>query len=268
MTQSISELNTARPEAVALFVSDLHLQADMPATAAAFLNFLKRHAIHARQLYLLGDIFEYWAGDDNLGDPFIQQVVQALKHLSNQGVELFWMAGNRDFLVGADFAAASGARLLPDPFILRQHGKSFLISHGDQLCTDDVAYQQFRGMVRQPEWQSAFLARPLQERKKMIEQMRIQSRQHQQQQTSMIMDVNPEAVDSFVNHHQAQILIHGHTHRPATHHIDNGLRVVLSDWDCDHEPARGDWLALDQDNNLRRYHFDGNLEQEIKNRVS
>ena len=262
MTQSNSVQNTARPETVALFVSDLHLQSDMPATAAAFLQFLKQ-AGQARQLYLLGDIFEYWAGDDDLGAPFVQGIVAALKQVSDAGVALFWMAGNRDFLVGSEFAKATGATLLPDPFILRHANQTILLSHGDQLCTDDLAYQQFRAMVRQNTWQTAFLARPLQERKAMIEQMRVQSRQHQQQQPTMIMDVNPQAVAQFYNQHQAQTFIHGHTHRPALHQNGNLQRVVLSDWDCDHAPTRGDWLALHTDGTLQRYNLQGRAIQSV-----
>jgi len=229
----------------------------MPATAAAFLQFLAQHACQARQLYLLGDIFEYWAGDDDLDSPFVKTIVAALRQLSSKGVELFWMAGNRDFLVGSGFAQATGATLLPDPFLLNAAGSSYLLSHGDQLCTDDAAYQQFRSMVRQPAWQAAFLARPLPERKSMIEHMRNQSREHQQRQSAVIMDVNPESVAQFLIHNNAQILIHGHTHRPALHRVDDTLRFVLSDWDCDHTPSRGDWLALDAEGTLQRYNFRG-----------
>ena len=261
MIETDSVKTEARSETVALFISDLHLQADMPATAAAFLQFLQQHAVHARQLYLLGDIFEYWAGDDDLNAPFVAQIVAALRQVSAAGVALFWMAGNRDFLVGSAFADATGATLLADPFILAGPGQPILLTHGDQLCTDDVAYQQFRAMVRQPAWQAAFLARPLQERKHMIEQMRIQSRQHQQQQPAMIMDVNPQTVLQFFQQQQVQVLIHGHTHRPATHVMEQTVRIVLSDWDCDHSPARGDWLALDTNGQLQRHDFQGKLIQ-------
>ena len=243
----------ARPETVALFISDLHLQTDMPRTTAAFLDFLKCHAVHARQLYLLGDIFEYWAGDDDIESPFIQTVILALKEISDANVALFWMAGNRDFLVGQDFANATGATILTDPFVITQANQSFLLSHGDQLCTDDLAYQQFRKMVRQPEWQSAFLARPLTERKQIITHMRMQSQQHQKQQPAMIMDVNQATVEQFFADHAAQILIHGHTHRPALHSVGNTRRYVLSDWDCDHCQPSGDWLALCADGSLHRH---------------
>jgi len=226
----------------------------MPETTAAFLQFLNLHAVQARALYLLGDVFEYWAGDDDLDSPFIQTIVQALRALSDTGVALFWMAGNRDFLVGQHFAAATGATLLSDPTLLKHADQTYLISHGDQLCTDDLTYQQFRTMVRQPAWQATFLARPLEERKQIIAHMRRQSQQHQQQQTMAIMDVNQSAVDQFFEQHQAQVLIHGHTHRPALHTVGTTRRYVLSDWDCDHLPARGDWLALRADGSLHRCH--------------
>ena len=254
-TSSINQ--TARPKPVALFVSDLHLQADMPLTTAAFLSFLKHPARDAKQLFLLGDIFEYWAGDDDLTSPFPQKIAQALREVSDAGVELFWMAGNRDFLVGAEFANATRATLLSDPFILTYANQRYLLTHGDQLCTDDVAYQQFRTMVRQADWQSKFLALPLDERKNIIANMRVQSQQHQAQQTSMIMDVNQGTVNQVFNDNQVQIMIHGHTHRPATHAVLNTIRYVLSDWDNDHAPRRGDWLALLTDGSIQRYDFAG-----------
>jgi UDP-2,3-diacylglucosamine hydrolase len=247
---------TARPKPVALFISDLHLQADMPATTAAFLSFLEKHARHAQQLYLLGDIFEYWAGDDDIGSPFPQRIVQALREVSDAGVELFWMAGNRDFLVGKEFAAATKATLLSDPHIITYGNQRYLISHGDLLCTDDAVYQQFRIQVRQPEWQAAFLARSLDERKSVIANMRQQSKLHQQE-AAVITDVNQNAVNHFFADNHAQILIHGHTHRPAVHRVKSTTRYVLSDWDQDHATKRGDWIALLDDGSLQRYHYSG-----------
>lgn len=246
----------ARSETVALFISDLHLQAELPATTAAFLSFLRLHAVHAQKLYLLGDIFEYWAGDDDLDAPYPRLIVDALKALSDAGVSLFWMAGNRDFLVGPDFAAATGATLLDDPTVLIYNDVRYLISHGDQLCIDDVLYQQFRRQSRQPAWQAAFLAKPLSERKQLIAHMRQQSQQHQQQQSAAIMDVNQDAVTAILQTHGAEILIHGHTHRPALHQIGTTRRYVLSDWDCDHA-NRGDWLALQADGSLQRFDYLG-----------
>ena len=250
-----SDSNTASLNVVALFISDLHLQPDRPATTAAFLAFLDQQASKVSQLYLLGDIFEYWAGDDDLDSAYPQQIALALRKLSNSGVALFWMAGNRDFLVGLDFAAATNATLLDDPHLLTFAHKRYLLTHGDQLCTDDLAYQQFRTQVRQSAWQAAFLARPLSERKAMIAAMRQQSQQHQQaqmQQAAQIMDVNLTAVDALFATSQADIMIHGHTHRPAVHQHDHGVRYVLSDWESDGDSLRGDWLALLEDGSISR----------------
>ncbi|MET3105655.1 UDP-2,3-diacylglucosamine hydrolase [Oxalobacteraceae bacterium GrIS 1.18] len=248
---------TARPKPVALFISDLHLQADMPRTTDAFLYFLKHQALEAQQLYLLGDIFEYWAGDDDLASAYPQRIAKALRAVSDAGVTMFWTAGNRDFLVGQQFALAIGATILPDPFVLTYAGQRYILAHGDQLCTDDIAYQRFRAQVREPEWQAAFLARPLEERKNMIAAMRVQSQLHQQQSV-MISDVNQDAVNRLFEDQQANILIHGHTHRPAKHCIGGTVRHVLSDWDKDHGAVRGDYLALLSDGSLQRYDCLGN----------
>lgn len=256
MNQPVVTDQKAQPKTVALFISDLHLQAEMPATAAAFLRFLKQHAMQTGRLYLLGDIFEYWAGDDDLTSPFPQQIVQALRQVSDAGVALFWIGGNRDFLVSNAFAAATGATLLADPHVFEHASKRYLITHGDALCTDDIAYQQFRAQVRQPEWQAAFLARPLEERKAIIATMRKQSQQHQQEQmkqSEMIMDVNPDAVADLFASSQAHIMIHGHTHRPAMHRHGENVRYVLSDWDRDGSKLRGDWFALMTNGEIKRF---------------
>jgi UDP-2,3-diacylglucosamine hydrolase len=247
----------AQPETVALFVSDLHLQAAMPQTTAAFVDFLELHASRAQQLYLLGDIFEAWAGDDDLDDAYNLRIVEALANLSASGVALYWMAGNRDFLAGERFAQRSGAALLPDPFISTIAGKTIVLTHGDAYCTDDAAYMQFRAQVRDPRWQQQFLARPLQERKAIIESLREGSREAQRSKSYEIMDVNAEAIDQLFANSGAATMIHGHTHRPARHERTNGgqtlQRYVLSDWDLDHGQPRGDWLAIDAAGNIRRY---------------
>lgn len=245
----------AQPKAVALFISDLHLQTEMPLTTAAFLTFLKQHALHAQRLYLLGDIFEYWAGDDDLSSPFPQQIAQALRQVSDAGVELFWIAGNRDFLVSKAFATTTHATLLSDPHVFEFAGKRYVITHGDALCTDDIAYQQFRAQVRQPAWQAAFLAKPLAERKAIILALRKQSQLHQQEQmqhSEMIMDVNTNAVTELFASSGAHIMIHGHTHRPAIHQHGEHYRYVLSDWDQDHA-KRGDWFTLLENGELQRH---------------
>ena len=252
---------SAQQNIVALFISDIHLQADMPATTAAFLHFLQFHAVHTKQLYLLGDIFEYWAGDDDLSSPYPQKIALQLRILSDSGVAIFWIAGNRDFLVGTQFAKATKVTLLNDPCTLHYAGQRYAISHGDQLCSDDVRYQAFRHQVRQPDWQSAFLAKPLAERKAIITSMRMQSQQHQQEHmqgsTESIMDVNLLAVDDLFTHTGAHTLIHGHTHRPALHRHAQLQRYVLPDWNCDQQPARGGWLALLKDGSMQRYNHAG-----------
>lgn len=261
MEQFVTTDQQAYPKTVALFISDLHLQAEMPATAAAFLTFLKQHALQTERLYLLGDIFEYWAGDDDLTSPFTEQIVRALRQVSEAGVALFWIGGNRDFLVGKKFADATGATLLADPHVFDYASHRYLITHGDALCTDDIAYQQFRAQVRQPVWQAAFLARPLEERKAIIAAMRKQSQQHQQEQkqhSELIMDVNLKAITDLFSSSSAHRMIHGHTHRPAMHHHGENIRYVLSDWDMEprQETWRGDWLALLEGGEIQRFHPD------------
>ncbi len=235
----------AQPATVALFVSDLHLSPQMPQTAAAFFRFLDEHARHAQQLYLLGDIFEYWAGDDDLDDPFNHQVVQALRALADAGVQIYWIAGNRDFLAGDAFAAASGATLLPDPSIADIAGRRVLLLHGDAQCIDDRDYMAFRAQVRDAGWQRAFLARPLAERKALIAGMREGSRDAQRAKAMAIMDVNADQIAHLFSEHGVTLMIHGHTHRPATHESAAGVRHVLPDWDCDGDARRGGWIAID-----------------------
>jgi UDP-2,3-diacylglucosamine hydrolase len=247
----------AQPATVALFVSDLHLHESMPRTTAAFLAFLEQHAQHAQQLYLLGDIFEAWAGDDDVAeDGYNRHVVDALATLTASGVALYWMAGNRDFLVGERFAQMTGAVLLPDPFIATIAGKSIVLTHGDACCTDDEAYMRFRAQVRTPEWGQQFLARSLQERKAIIESLRAGSREAQRGKSYEITDVNVAAIDALFETSGTATMIHGHTHRPARHEHQHGvqtrLRYVLSDWDLDHGQPRGDWLAIDAAGNIRR----------------
>ncbi len=234
----------------------------MPRTTQAFFNFLQDHAIQTRQLYLLGDIFETWAGDDDMDDPYHQQVVHALEKVSAAGVEVFWMAGNRDFLVGTRFADATGIKLLPDPYVTTIAGRLLVLTHGDAYCTDDTAYMQFRAQVRQPEWQQSFLALPLAQRKAIVDQLRTGSREAQRDKSYDIMDVNQEAIADLFRASTSATMIHGHTHRPAKHdyQIDDAARVryVLSDWDLDHAAKeRGDWLALDTAGNIHRYALNG-----------
>jgi UDP-2,3-diacylglucosamine hydrolase len=253
---------------IALFVSDLHLQAAHPNTSAAFFAFLRDHASHARQLYLLGDVFEYWAGDDDLADPEHAGIVMALRQLSDAGVAIFWLGGNRDFLVGEAFAKATGITLLTEPFVADIGGQRIVLVHGDAECTDDLPYMQFRAMVRQPAWQAQFLAQPLAQRKAIIAGMRSGSREQQRSKSMDIMDVNPAAIRAVFARTGTHLMIHGHTHRPARHvHEEEGrefVRYVLPDWDCDgshddgHANApRGGWIAVGQDGIIRRHQLDG-----------
>lgn len=242
---------------LAFFVSDVHLSEAMPKTTHAFLHFLNHTAKQTERLYLLGDLFEYWAGDDDCDAPYHQEIIGALKRLTDSGVKLFWMAGNRDFLVGASFAEKTGVQRLPDPCTHHVAGLKLLLSHGDILCTDDVNYMQFRQMVRQETWQQQFLQKPLTERKTIIQGMREASMQDQRQKTMAIMDVNQHAVDALMGSHDASILIHGHTHRTAQHLEVAGTRYVLPDWDCDNLQAlRGGFLSLDAKAQFR-FHYVG-----------
>ncbi|MDO8298926.1 UDP-2,3-diacylglucosamine diphosphatase [Lacisediminimonas sp.] len=237
----------ATPPLVALFVSDLHLDAALPRTTARFLRLLDETAPAAQALYLLGDIFEYWAGDDDITNDFNRRIVAALRTLGRRGVDLFWIAGNRDFLVGAQFAQQAGLQLLDDPTSLTLAGQRIVLTHGDMLCTDDHAYQAFRAQVREPGWQQQFLSQPLSERKRVIETMRQQSRDAQRVKAPEIMDVNESAVQRLFEQSGAGLMIHGHTHRPGVHRYQGGLvRHVLPDWDLDHGAARGGWLQLDE----------------------
>ena len=251
----------AQPEMVALFISDLHLHAALPRTTQAFFDFLRQYAMQAQQLYLLGDIFEYWAGDDDIASPFNQRVIAAIRAVSDAGVAAFWMAGNRDFLVGADFAKASGATLLPDPFVATIAGQRITLAHGDAQCTDDLAYMAFRRQVREQAWQAQFLAMPLAQRKTIIEGLRNDSRHQQQSKSYAIMDVNAATIDSLLGSTGTSIMIHGHTHRPARHVATQGehphIRYVLPDWECDTSIQRGGWIGIDTMGNIRRFALDG-----------
>ncbi len=247
----------AQPAKAALFVSDLHLQAAMPRTTEAFFNFLHTRATRTQELYLLGDIFEAWAGDDDIDDPYNRQVIDEIKKISGRGIAVFWIAGNRDFLVGEQFAEACNITLLPDPFVRAIADRLLVLSHGDAYCTDDVAYMQFRAQVRDAEWQKNFLALPLTQRKAIIENLRTGSRAAQRDKSYEIMDVNHGAIAGVFEQTTTATMIHGHTHRPARHdyQVDGEVRTryVLSDWDLDGATPRGDWLALETNGSIRRY---------------
>lgn len=232
-----------------LFISDLHLCASRPAITSAFLQFLETTAVKVRALYILGDLFEYWAGDDDIDAAFHQQIIKAFRKTAEAGTRIYLMHGNRDFLIGESFCQQSGITLIPDPIMIDLHGQQTLLSHGDDLCTDDVAYQQFRTQVRDTAWQQEFLSQPLALRKKQIEAIRARSEQEKTRKSMEIMDVNAEAVTSLLQKYQPDLLIHGHTHRPDCHTIQLGdrqiKRWVLGDW-----YEQGSYLACD-DNGCR-----------------
>jgi UDP-2,3-diacylglucosamine hydrolase len=218
-----------------LFISDLHLCSSRPAITRQFVDFLQTTAGRAEALYILGDLFEYWAGDDDLHDIHHQDIITALNELTRAGTQVFFMHGNRDFLLGEAFAQASGITLLADPTLITLYGRRVLLSHGDELCTDDVAYQAFRRQVREPVWQQQFLAQPLTARKTQIEALRQRSEQEKSHKAESIMDVNADAVKALLRQYDyPELLIHGHTHRPARHEIEadghHCERWVLGDW--------------------------------------
>ena len=216
------------------FVSDLHLCASRPEINRIFFEFLRGPARGAQSLYILGDLFEYWAGDDDVLDPLNAQVIGALAECARGGTRVHLMHGNRDFLLGEAFARASGAQLIADPVMLDLFGSKTLLTHGDMLCTDDRDYQAFREEVRSQSWQDAFLALPLADRKERIEALRARSESEKSRKPPEIMDVNRGAVESLLRKHGYPRLIHGHTHRPARHeHRLDGRtceRWVLPDW--------------------------------------
>lgn len=232
-----------------LFISDLHLDPSRPAVTQAFYHFLANAAPQADSLYILGDLFELWVGDDD-DSPLVAEAQARLRTLSEGGTALFFMHGNRDFLIGEQFAAAAGASLLPDPATLEVGGEILLLMHGDTLCTGDQEYLAFRQQVRQRSWIEAVLARPLEERRALGRQLREQSQSMNSRKAEDIMDVSEAEVKAVMRRHGAERLIHGHTHRPARHSVDfgdaQGERIVLGDWDQNAWCLRydGDWELL------------------------
>ena len=223
-----------------LFVSDLHLDPARPEITALFLRFLGEEASGADALYILGDLFEAWVGDD---DPSTtgQQVADGLRRLADAGVPVYFVHGNRDFLVGQDYARRAGLCILPDPAVVSLYGEPVLLMHGDLLCTDDHAYQAFRAQTRDPHWQAKFLAQPLAARQAFAAQARQASMSRQKEMIDgdracfeTVTDVNPQAVEATLARYGVATLVHGHTHRPAVHAVRigdrEGRRIVLGDW--------------------------------------
>lgn len=218
-----------------LFISDLHLDANRPDLTQLFLMFLKTQAVAAEHLYILGDFFEIWIGDDEQTELHIQ-VAQALRNLAATGVNIYLMHGNRDFLIGQRFCQTANVKLLSDPCIIDLYGTPTLLMHGDSLCTADKAYLKFRQRVRQTWLQKLFLLLPLALRKKIATKMRANSMQHLQHLTPEWMDVTPSEVLLQMQQHQVSRLIHGHTHHPSLHYFFQAQwyqHIVLSDWETE-----------------------------------
>lgn len=223
-----------------LLISDLHLHEQRPDIARAFFRFLQERAVQADALYILGDFFEVWIGDDAINE-FQQQVASALKQLADSGTRIYLMHGNRDFMIGQQFCQQAGCQLLKDPSLLEHNGEQVLLMHGDSLCTDDRDYQRMKRILRNP--LSLFILRhlPLKTRQKLAGDLRAKSRTQTGMKATHITDVNAAAVEQAMQHHGVTTLIHGHTHRPAIHTLGaNRQRIVLGDWD-----SHGWYLQLD-----------------------
>ncbi len=216
-----------------LFISDLHLEADRPDITQCFFNLLKNQALHADALYILGDLFEVWIGDDDLS-PFNQSVLAAIKELVATKVPVYFLPGNRDFLIGQEFCRNTGCKLLPDPHKISLYGTPIVLTHGDRLCTQDIKHQKFRHYSLNPRYQRIFLQLPLKLRRFIAYIIRSMSKRHTSRSAPSMMDVAHEAVISILGNEQAKQLIHGHTHQPNIHHLNSegvaAQRIVLGDW--------------------------------------
>lgn len=226
-----------------LFISDLHLQEERPEVYRWLQAFLAEQARHAEALYILGDLFEYWVGDDALS-PLATELARELAELSDAGLACYFVHGNRDFLLGQAYAARAGLELLPEESVVDLYGQPTLLLHGDTLCTDDREYQAFRRQSRDPSWQAAVLAQSVEERLRLAQEARDASKKHTGSSGMEIMDVNQEAVRNAFDRHGVRRIIHGHTHRPAFHRHQLaegqvGERIVLADWDL-----RGNYLEV------------------------
>jgi UDP-2,3-diacylglucosamine hydrolase len=230
---SPSTMPVSNDDGESLFISDLHLTPDQPATSECFLRFLAGRARAARRLYVLGDLFDAWIGDDD-DAPLHRAVRAALHELTTSGTECAILHGNRDFLIGRAFLRETGCRLRPDPCLIRIEGEPTLLMHGDRLCTDDLAYQRFRRRVRHPLIKRLFLWKSLASRRAIAADYRRRSAEANSAKTATIMDVNQQAVVETLRRHGATRLIHGHTHRPAdhVHEVDGraAQRLVLAEW--------------------------------------
>ena len=236
-----------------LFISDLHLETARPDITRTLLQFLLDNRGKCTDLFILGDLFEVWIGDDDPA-PLAETVANALHQFSAAGSKVYLMHGNRDFLLGADFANRCGADLIDEPYLLAIGSSPVLLLHGDILCSDDADYQQFRVLVRAPAWQQEFLARPLAERREFADQARQQSRSATANKAMDIMDVNQQAVKELLQNKGELRLLHGHTHRPAIHQLEletgeQATRIVLGSWE------KQAWYASSDDSGIQLHHF-------------
>jgi UDP-2,3-diacylglucosamine hydrolase len=216
-----------------LFISDLHLEADRPDIGDQFNNFLKTDAMEADDLYILGDLFEAWVGDDDPNTHYAK-IKMAIRKVVDTGKPVYFMHGNRDFMIGRQFANETGVQILKDPYPITMYGQKALLSHGDAMCTDDTQYQRVRVMTRNPDWQASMLAKPLKERLLIAREARRQSMEQTINMSLEIMDVNKDEVVRVIKEYGVDVLLHGHTHRPDIHTVDLGnrkaKRIVLGDW--------------------------------------
>ena len=212
-----------------LFIADIHLHPARPEHSRALIDFCQQRVNADDELYILGDLFEAWIGDD-VGIITYADIIACFKQLTLNGTQVFFMAGNRDFLIGQEFSQATGVQILLDPTVITFDGQSVLLMHGDTLCTDDSDYQDFRSLVRDPKWQDEFLAMSPALRMQQATDYRQQSQAITAMKSTEIMDVNHHAVTQVMDLYQVKLLIHGHTHRPQVHHLDDGERIVLGDW--------------------------------------
>ncbi|MDM0103927.1 UDP-2,3-diacylglucosamine diphosphatase [Variovorax sp. J22R24] len=224
-------------------ISDLHLQASDAATFGAWQGYLETTPADA--IFILGDLFEVWIGDDAATLPGFEAQCAEVLHTAAARRPIYFMHGNRDFLVGAAFAAQCGLTLIEDPTVLALHDRRWLLSHGDALCLDDTDYLRFRAQVRTPAWKEAVLARPMEERRALARSVRAQSEDRKQSPGMVWADVDADAARDWLRQANATTLVHGHTHKPATHSLGDGLdRIVLSDWDVTAHPARAQLLCI------------------------
>lgn len=241
--------STSRP---LFFISDLHLSDAIPRTVEAFEHFIRVTAADADSVFILGDLFEFWVGDDvlnaNVQGPraaFVRRMTALMHTLSERGIALYVMHGNRDFLLGKGFMRAAGAWALPDPFVITAFGTRIAVAHGDALCTADSGYQRFRRFARNPLAQQVFLSLPLKLRLSIAERMRSNSDEGRVRPVNPKYDVTSEAVTQLLAETNTHTLIHGHTHLPERHRLADGVRWVMPDWDLDHNEPRGGYLRVD-----------------------